>query len=220
MRLQSADVMNYEELCEKYLALVAENRSLKEENEILKAKLGISEKERVDLYPDSQHLPSSELDTPEIDLQPVFSTYADPLEKIGLFRSLFRGRHDVYAKRWENRDGRSGYSPVCLNEWKSNLCRKPAGKCSQCPHQLYERLDEKIIEAHLRGSIVIGVYPLYQDETCHFLAIDLITMVGKMIHPHSETCVCPSISRWRWSVRVRETALTPGFSLKTRFPPA
>lgn len=31
--------------------------------------------------------------------------------KIALFRSLFRGREDVYAVRWERKCGKSGYSP-------------------------------------------------------------------------------------------------------------
>ena len=32
-------------------------------------------------------------------------------QRIALFRSLFHGRDDVYAVRWENTDGRSGYMP-------------------------------------------------------------------------------------------------------------
>lgn len=38
-------------------------------------------------------------------------------QRISLFRSLFRGREDVYAVRWENKKGKSGYSPACANEW-------------------------------------------------------------------------------------------------------
>lgn len=38
-------------------------------------------------------------------------------EKITLFKSLFKGRRDVYALRWQARDGKSGYSPACANEW-------------------------------------------------------------------------------------------------------
>lgn len=30
--------------------------------------------------------------------------------RIALFRNLFRGREDVYAKRWTRADGRSGYT--------------------------------------------------------------------------------------------------------------
>src|SRR2546423_15563365 len=33
-------------------------------------------------------------------------------KRIALFRSLFRGREDVYARRWENDDGRHGYIPA------------------------------------------------------------------------------------------------------------
>ena len=44
-----------------------------------------------------------------------------PKEKIHLFMSLFKGREDVYAKRFEKKDGKGGYSPVCMNEWKSRF---------------------------------------------------------------------------------------------------
>lgn len=39
--------------------------------------------------------------------------YSTPDEKIALFRSLFRGREDVYPVRWESKNGKSGYSPAC-----------------------------------------------------------------------------------------------------------
>jgi hypothetical protein len=39
--------------------------------------------------------------------------------RIALFRSLFRGREDVYARRWENRKGESGYSPADIKDWKA-----------------------------------------------------------------------------------------------------
>ncbi len=93
-------------------------------------------------------------------------------EKIALFMSLFKGRTDVYAKKWKNKKGFSGYSPVCLNEWAPGICNKPKIKCSRCGKQSYEPLNEFVIEKHLRGGAVIGVYPMTLDETCHFLAID------------------------------------------------
>ena len=37
--------------------------------------------------------------------------------KIALFRSLFRGRDDVYAVRWESENGKSGYSPASIKDW-------------------------------------------------------------------------------------------------------
>ena len=47
-------------------------------------------------------------------------------QKIVLFRSLFRGREDVYPRRFESkRSGKSGYQPVCRNEWIRPICQKP-----------------------------------------------------------------------------------------------
>jgi len=100
------------------------------------------------------------------------SSELSPQEKIVLFKTLFAGRDDVYARRWENKKGEKGYVPVCRNEWKAGLCRKPHIKCADCAHRLYETLTDQVIEEHLRGNTVIGVYPLLTDETCFFLAID------------------------------------------------
>lgn len=47
-------------------------------------------------------------------------------EKIALFRRLFRGRTDIYPVRWESKTtGKSGYTPVCANEWRAGVCGKP-----------------------------------------------------------------------------------------------
>jgi hypothetical protein len=61
---------------------------------------------------------------------------------------------------------------VCLNEWSAGICVKPKSSCSRCVHKSYAILDETVIENHLRGNIVAGVYPLFPDETCCFPAID------------------------------------------------
>jgi len=46
-------------------------------------------------------------------------------EKVKLFQGLFRGRTDVYAKHWLSRKtGKSGYSPVCKNEWAPKICQR------------------------------------------------------------------------------------------------
>ena len=87
--------------------------------------------------------------------------------------SFFKGRNDVYAIRWENkRKALSGYSPFCLNQWQAGLCGKPKISCSKCANKLYAPLDKHVIDDHLRGKIVAGIYPMLQDETCYFLAID------------------------------------------------
>lgn len=93
-------------------------------------------------------------------------------DKITLFMSLFLGRPDVYARRWEGRNGRAGYSPACKNEWRRGICIKPKGKCADCAHAQYLPYDTSAVAAHLGGSCVLGIYPLLRDETCRFLAID------------------------------------------------
>ena len=54
-------------------------------------------------------------------------------EKIRLFRSLFKGREDVFPRRFENsKTGKSGYAPVCRNEWQAGICQKPKIACQEC----------------------------------------------------------------------------------------
>jgi hypothetical protein len=94
-------------------------------------------------------------------------------EKITLFRSLFRGREDVFAKLWENkRSGRIGYSPACSHEWDQILCGKPRLKCGDCPNRDLIPITDNIVQHHLEGKHTIGIYPLLPDGNCHLLAID------------------------------------------------
>ena len=100
-------------------------------------------------------------------------------EKIALFRSLFRGREDVYPRRFESRKtGKSGYAPACANEWVRGICEKPRIKCAECPHRRFLPVTDEVIRWHLSGRddagqpFVAGVYPMLLDETCFFLAVD------------------------------------------------
>lgn len=167
--------MDYRELLEKYNLLLSENRRLIKENARLKAQIGITKRK-----PSENRIVESTTEKNMLDDEPTDSTSfsdinntSDSISKIKLFMSLFKGRDDVYAKKWENKmKARSGYSPVCLNQWQVGLCGKPKMSCSKCANQLYAVLDEHVIENHLRGSIVAGIYPMLPDETCHFLAMD------------------------------------------------
>lgn len=101
-------------------------------------------------------------------------------EKIRCFRSLFRGREDVYARRFESRkSGRSGYSPVCGNEWVRGVCDKPRTRCADCLHKAWTPVSDHATAWHLSGCdgagqpFVMGIYPMLPDESCFFLAIDL-----------------------------------------------
>jgi superfamily II DNA or RNA helicase len=102
--------------------------------------------------------------------------------KIDLFRSLFRGREDVYPRRFENiKTGKKGYAPVCHNEWVSGICEKPRIRCEDCIHRRFLPVTNDIIRNHLLGTdpqdttrrdFTVGVYPMLPDETCWFLAVD------------------------------------------------
>lgn len=160
--------MEYFELLRKYNLLLKENEKLLKENIDLKNQLKLPLKKenynyQIDLFNDN-----------EIQISEPIGIYnkSSNVEKINLFMSLFKGRTDVYAKRWQSKEGKSGYSPVCLNEWKKGICHKPTFKCSNCANKLYDTLTYNSIDNHLRGKEILGIYPLLLEDDCYFLAID------------------------------------------------
>jgi superfamily II DNA or RNA helicase len=93
----------------------------------------------------------------------VVSSNFSSKEKVKLFRTLFRGREDIYASFWFNeRTGKKGYSPVYEDPWSSR----------QGKPKKYLPLTDEVIIGHLSGEITIGIYPLLKDDTCWFLACD------------------------------------------------
>ena len=98
-------------------------------------------------------------------------------EKVDLFRSLFKGREDVFARRWYSKtSGKAGYQPVCQNEW-TPMCDKRTFKCADCPNRHFSPLTNNDIYRHLEGKDadgrdVIGLYVLNEDNTCHLLCTD------------------------------------------------
>lgn len=78
-------------------------------------------------------------------------------EKIDLLRSLFKGRTDVYALRWESEDGSKGYAPAYVSHGRSRKLLP---------------LTDQVFMDHMEGKKTIGIYPLLRDETCWFLAVD------------------------------------------------
>lgn len=167
--------MNYNELLERYNLLLNENSRLSEENQRLKAQLGITGSEHTEKNIAKNILECAVYYNKSQDDASFFNVKntSDSISKIKLFMSLFKGRNDVYATRWDNKKkATSGYSPVCLNQWQAGLCGKPKISCANCTNKSYAALDEHVIEDHLRGSTVVGIYPMLPDETCHFLAMD------------------------------------------------
>ena len=168
--------MDFDELQRKYHELQVENEQLKERIELLEAKTETDfGKAYIEVNAADKKLDAvdfSILATVE-ETTKTIDKLSTPSDKINLFMSLFKGRDDVFAKRWENsKKGTSGYSPACGNERVHGICEKPKVKCSVCKHKDYLHLDQQVIEKHLRGEIIVGIYALLSDETCWFLSID------------------------------------------------
>ena len=109
---------------------------------------------------------------------PIIKQHLSLEEKVDVFRNLFKGREDVFARRWYSRtSGKSGYQPVCRNEWDRKLCDKKKYKCTECPNRSFKPLEYEDIYRHLEGKSpegqdVIGSYAILADNTCNFLCAD------------------------------------------------
>ncbi len=97
-----------------------------------------------------------------------------------LFFSMFWARTDVYSKRTIKKStGEVNYYTQCSNFWKNGCPRITQSKikCQDCPRQSYKELKKEQIIEHLRGNAadatdVIGVFPLFPDDTCRFIVFD------------------------------------------------
>ena len=131
---------------------------LREENAELRKRLSLSVHE-----PSRDYRQQS--DPAPVNTKPIGSLTTDSpaVEKIALFRNLFRGREDVFAVYWTNeRTGKKGYSPAIEDPW-NHVKGKP---------KKYIPLTDTVIHDHLIGEKVIGCYPLLTDNSCWFLACD------------------------------------------------
>jgi len=167
----------YDDLKEKLAIALKRISELEAENSRLK-NMGLKMN-----HPSARHLKSSEASNVKISDDTVadgvdvtdasVSMQSNPEDKVHLFRILFQGREDVFAIRWVSKDNRSGYSPACYNDWKNEVCSKYKKiSCANCESRRLISIDDKQIYRHLSGDITIGIYPLMEDDTCKFLAID------------------------------------------------
>ena len=99
-------------------------------------------------------------------------------EKIEYFLSVFKGREDVYARRYHSTTtGKTGYTPVCKNEWVHGLCDKKKYRCAECPNREFRPLTADVVKAHLIGRDalcrdVAAIYPMLEDNKTWLLAAD------------------------------------------------
>lgn len=167
--------MDYNTLLHRYNQLLQKYEILKAENTKLRSSLSLKDENK-----------KSEKSFPGATI----TKHSSSDSKIALFRSLFCGREDVFARRWYSKSTeKSGYQPVCKNEWADGLCDKRKHKCSVCLNRKLVQLTDDDIFKHLAGKDeygrdVVGIYPMLKDETCNFFAPTSMKKIMKTLFPH------------------------------------
>ena len=179
-------MLTYEELLAENRLLHNEVETLRAENRRLRSMISNNQFENTVAETFVPKLPNTKPRTRQETID----------SRVELFRSLFRGREDVYARRWTNKSGDSGYSPVCEIAFRRELgCGRPKVQCSDCKVKKWIPLNDDILYQHLAGEkkgcngsvlkamrndpeerrkkeVVIGLYPLLQDNTTYLLCTD------------------------------------------------
>lgn len=158
------DIQNLDSLREKI-------RNLQEENKKLKSLLRDA---NILFEENMENMNSESIEYCEDQGGRIINQFIDD-RMAGAFLTMFQGRRDVYALRGT----KGGYFPQCFNRWK-DICPKQHGittNCSKCSHRQWKELNLQVGMNHLLGykencTDVLGVYPLLEDGTCHFLAFD------------------------------------------------
>ena len=152
------NLQNYQEWVAERQHLLERIKELEAENAELKMRLGE--------------------DVESVVQEPTAMQTLSLQDKVNLFRSVFKGREDVFARRWYSKaSGKGGYQPVCQNEWNHQLCDKKKSKCVDCPNHQFSPLTDNDVYRHLEGKDtdgkdVIGLYVLNEDNTCNLLCTD------------------------------------------------
>ena len=151
--------------------LIQRIQELEKENARLKA---ILDKNRIEY----KIYDSNTCGTNHVEASPAPTCQFTLQEKVAIFKGLFQGRDDVFAKRWySSTTQKSGYQPVCQREWNREFCDKRKYKCADCPNRQFAPLTYNDYFNHLAGKDawgrdVIGLYPIRKDNTCCFLCTD------------------------------------------------
>jgi len=134
----------------EYYQLLKENQRLKEENKYLRKILQLNNIQYNEYTPIEEKTYSKE-------------------DKINIYLSYFKGRNDIYAERYFDKEtGKKKYSPVCSNKF-SEVCNF---KCKICGHKKYIGLKEEDLLKHFKGIKSFGIYPMLDNDECYFLVTD------------------------------------------------
>lgn len=133
-----------------YNKILKENHQLKEENKYLRKILQLNNIQYNEYTPIEEKQFSKE-------------------DKIKIYLSYFKGRNDIYAERYYDKEtGKKKYSPVCINKF-SEVCNF---KCKTCEHKKYVGLQEVELIKHFKGIKSYGIYPMLDNDECYFLVTD------------------------------------------------
>ena len=150
-----------EDIQEKYNHLLQQNEALRQENEELESLLHAHGIEYKPKHAEEKDAVYSPFTFPYVKLSIE--------ERVAIFHSLFKGREDVFAQRWFSKTtGKSGYQPVCINEWRRGVCDKKKYKCADCPNRHFTPLTYQDLYRHLEGKDenccdVVGLYALMPE---------------------------------------------------------
>jgi len=91
---------------------------------------------------------------------------------IDLYKSLFHGREDLFAVRWE-KYGKATYFPSYdYDPYQFRLHKMKGGTLQTFQNKTLSLLTDEQIERHLNGDHFIGIYPLIKDHTSWFIVAD------------------------------------------------
>jgi superfamily II DNA or RNA helicase len=93
-------------------------------------------------------------------------------DRLNLYKSLFKGREDIFALRWE-KGGKSSYMPsYSFDPHRYRQHQIKGGTFQTFTEKTYQPLTDDHLIKHLKGEQVVGLYPLLQDNTSWFIAAD------------------------------------------------
>jgi superfamily II DNA or RNA helicase len=93
-------------------------------------------------------------------------------DRLNLYKSLFKGREDIFALRWE-KGGKSSYMPAySFDPHRYRQHQMKGGTFQTFADKTYQPLTDDHLIKHLKGEQVVGLYPLLQDNTSWFIAAD------------------------------------------------
>ncbi|MET3115462.1 hypothetical protein AAKU52_003211 [Pedobacter sp. CG_S7] len=93
-------------------------------------------------------------------------------DNIHIFQSLFKGREDVFAVRWD-KGIKSGYMPSYqYDPYHYRAHKIKGGTFQNFQDKTFLPLTNNEIQKHFDGIQQTGIYPLLQDNTSWFLVAD------------------------------------------------